>query len=86
MANKQVCPRCGSSKIVEYDTTFGCRECNLEFQKEISLDLDEEDVLSIKEMKGILDELGLKQNSNKLTKLKDVLDMKESFDQNKHKN
>ena len=61
-------------------------ECNLEFQKENSIDLDDEDVLSVQEMKGILDELGLKQDSNKLTKLKDILDTEESFDHNKHKN
>jgi rubredoxin len=86
MANKQLCPRCGSTKIVEYDTTFECRECNLEFKKENSIDLEDEDVLSVQEMKGILDTLGLKQDSNKLTKLKDMLDMDESFDHNKHKN
>lgn len=86
MANKQLCPRCGSAKIVEYDTTFECRECNLEFKKENLVDLEDEDVLSVQEMKGMLDELGLKQDPNKLTKLKDMLDMKESFDHNKHKN
>jgi len=86
MANKQLCPRCRSTKIVEYDTTFECRECKLEFKKENLVDLDDEDVLSVQEMKGILDELGLKHDSNKLTKLKEVLDMKESFENNKHEN
>lgn len=81
-----LCPRCRSTKIVEYDTTFECRECKLEFKKENLVGLDDDDLLSVQEMKGILDELGLKQDPDKLTKLKDMLDMDESFDQNKQKN
>ena len=86
MANKQKCPRCGSTNIVEYDTTFECRECNLEFKKENLVGLDDEDLLSMQEMKGILDELGLKEDPDKLRKLKDILDMKDSFDHHKQKN
>lgn len=86
MAKKHLCPRCGSTKIVEYDTTVECRECNLEFKKENLENVEDENLLSIQEMKGILDELGLKQDLDKLTKLKDMLDMEESFNNNKHKN
>lgn len=74
MAKKHLCPRCGSTKIVEYDTTFECRECNLEFKKENLEKVDDENLLSVQEMKGILDKLGLKQDLDKLTKLKDILD------------
>ena len=83
MANKHLCRRCGYTNILEYDTTFECKECNLEFEKENLLDLDDEDLLSVQEMKGILDELGLKEDPDKLTKLKDTFDIKESFDHNK---
>ncbi|MHA1107310.1 MAG: hypothetical protein ACTSPN_16585 [Promethearchaeota archaeon] len=86
MANKQKCPRCGSTKIVEYDTTFECRECNLEFKKENLGGLDDADLLSVQEMKGILDELILKEDPDKLTKLKDMLDVDDSFNDNKQKN
>ena len=74
MAKKHLCPRCGSTKIVEYDTTFECRECNLEFKKENLENIDDENLLSVQEMKGIIDKLGLKQDLDKLTKLKDILD------------
>ncbi|MHA1669039.1 MAG: hypothetical protein ACTSV5_00520 [Promethearchaeota archaeon] len=87
MANKQkLCPRCGCAEIIEYDTTFKCKECNLEFKKEMIGDLDDEDLLSVQEMKGILDELGLKEDPDKLTKLKDIFDIKGSLNHNKQKN
>ncbi len=86
MANKNLCPRCGSHDIVEYETTIECMKCHFEFKKENLADLDDEDILSVQEMKDILDELGLNQDSDKLTKMKEIFDIEDSFNQKKHKN
>ena len=83
MANKLLCPRCGSAKIVDYDTTFECRKCNLEFKKDNLVDLEDEDRLSVQELKGILDGLIPKEEPAKLTELKDILDKDEFFNHNK---
>ena len=83
MANKLLCPRCGSAKIVDYDTRFECRNCHLEFKKDNLVDLEDEDLLSVRELKGILDGLIPKEEPNKLTELKDILDSDESFNHNK---
>jgi hypothetical protein len=71
------CPRCGSHKIVEYDLTFECLNCKSEFKISKSLDLNKEDILSIQEMKGILDGLGLNGDKNRAKELKKILDSEE---------
>ena len=83
MANKRLCPRCGSAKIVDYDTTFECRNCNLEFKKDNLVNIEDEDLLSVQELKGILDGLIPKDEPNKLTELKDILDRDETLNYKK---
>ncbi|MFX1322958.1 MAG: hypothetical protein ACFFAQ_15075 [Promethearchaeota archaeon] len=46
------CPRCGSSNLINYGKIFECTNCHLEFYKEIDEDIEDENRLSLQEMKG----------------------------------
>jgi len=49
------CPRCNGNNIIDYEDTFECLNCNLEFDK-VSFKLIEEDnILSIEEKRAFLD-------------------------------
>jgi len=73
MKNKLSCPRCGSRKIIEYDNSYECPNCMLEYKKEDKLDIDKENLLAIGEMKGIIDELGGSESPKNLKKLEKSL-------------
>jgi hypothetical protein len=75
MANR-TCPRCGSTKIVEYDFSFECLNCKSEFKLNHEDEIEDVDMLTIQEMKGILDELGLGEDKTRSTRLKEILDDK----------
>ena len=49
MKKPYYCPRCKSKDINEYDDTFDCIHCNLEFDKKDCDELDDDQILSIKE-------------------------------------
>ena len=78
MANRY-CPRCGSTKIVENPDSYRCLDCNSEFILEDDIKIEDEDKLTIQEMTGILNELGLDEDKAKMKKLKEVLDSKDVF-------
>ena len=71
---KKSCPRCGSTKIVEYEFSFKCLNCNSEFKTNYEDEIEDEDMLTIQEMKGILNELGLNQDKARAKGLKKVLE------------
>lgn len=75
MANR-TCPRCGSTKIVEYEFSFECLNCKSEFKLNYDDGIKDEDRLTIQEMKRILDELGLSEDKTRSTLLKEILDDK----------
>ena len=51
------CPRCGNPYRNDYDSSFDCEICGLEFEKE-DFDLyDEEDILSIEEKSRIVKDI-----------------------------
>ena len=75
MANR-TCPRCGSTKIVEYEFSFECLNCKSEFKLNYDDGIKDEDRLTIQEMKSILDELGLSEDKTRSTLLKEILDDK----------
>lgn len=54
--DKLYCPRCKNTNVIEYDQTFDCPSCGLEFYKNSLSQFDDEDVLSVEEMSGIKDE------------------------------
>ena len=54
------CPRCGSKKIIEYDDSFDCPICQLEFEKADCDRLeDDTDILSIEEKLNLFKALGV---------------------------
>lgn len=73
MKKQFICPRCGSKKTIEYEDSFECLECNLEFNKVKDKDIDDDNVLAIDEVKGIVDELGGSKYDNNVKKLKKTL-------------
>jgi uncharacterized Zn ribbon protein len=75
MARKS-CPRCGSTKIVENESSFKCLNCKSEFRINFEGEIEDEDMLTIQEMKGILDELGLSEDKTRSARLKEILDDK----------
>jgi len=48
------CPACNSKDIIEYDEIIECTQCNLEFFKEHLGEIDPENLLSAKELHGIV--------------------------------
>ena len=48
------CPRCKGTNLIEYDDSFDCLSCHMEFEKEDLLLYDEEDILSVEEKLGIV--------------------------------
>ena len=73
---KKSCPRCGSTKIVEYESSFECLNCKSKFRTNYENEIDDDDMLTIQEMKGILDELGLSEDKTRSMRLKEILDNK----------
>ena len=49
------CPRCKGKRLVIYDDSFDCIDCNLEFEKADLLLYEEENILSIEEKLATLD-------------------------------
>jgi len=49
------CPRCKGKRLVIYDESFDCIDCNLEFEKADILRYDEEDILSVEEKSRLID-------------------------------
>ena len=47
---KYHCPRCGNKRVVEYEDSFDCPTCKLEFRKDDFGELADEDILSLEEM------------------------------------
>ncbi|MFX1277099.1 MAG: hypothetical protein ACFFBP_19410 [Promethearchaeota archaeon] len=43
------CPRCGNNNIINYDDTFDCPNCNLEFNKSDFKFYADDEILSIEE-------------------------------------
>ena len=78
MANRY-CPRCGSTKIVENQDSYRCLECNSEFLFDDDVKLEDDNKLTIQEMTGILNELGLDEENTKAKRLKEILDSKDGF-------
>jgi hypothetical protein len=65
------CPRCQSSKIIEYDDFIECTKCLLEFDKKLIGKAPDDEILSRQEMGGFLGEF---------EELKDPKKTKEFFD------
>ena len=54
------CPRCGNLDIIDYDDTFDCPKCMLEFNKEdFDIVEDKSNVLSIQEKMAFIEVLEL---------------------------
>ena len=49
MKKKYHCPRCHNDKIIDYEDTFECPKCRLEFEKRDFELFDEDQILSIEE-------------------------------------
>lgn len=49
MSKNYQCPRCKSNKIINYEKTIQCVDCELEFDKEDLEILEEDQILSSKE-------------------------------------
>jgi len=49
---KYHCPRCGG---FEYNESFNCFKCRLEFEKQDCDEFDDEDILAIEEKMAFLD-------------------------------
>lgn len=43
------CPRCNKNKVIDLGDTIECTICNLEFQKDDLLNLDQDQILSVQE-------------------------------------
>lgn len=78
MANRY-CPRCGSTKIVDYSDSYKCLECKSEFILDDKMKVEDEDKLTIQEMTGILNELSLDENKTKGKNLKEILDSTDDY-------
>ncbi|NVM35483.1 MAG: hypothetical protein HWN81_07795 [Candidatus Lokiarchaeota archaeon] len=52
---KFLCPRCKSEDILEFDDFISCNKCDLDFDKEFLGVIDNENILSRQELKGIID-------------------------------
>jgi transposase-like protein len=74
--SRKSCPRCGSTKIVEYEFSFKCLNCKSEFKIDKEAKIEAEDMLTIQEMKGILEELEINEDREKVNQLKEILDDK----------
>jgi hypothetical protein len=62
---------------VEYEFSFECLNCKSEFKIHHEEEIKDEDILTIQEMKGILDELGLSEDKTRSERLKEILDIKD---------
>lgn len=80
MARKS-CPRCGSTKIIEYELSYKCLDCKSEFSKNIEDKIEAENLLTIQEMKGILEELGIDEDKERAGRLKEILEDKDNSKQ-----
>ncbi len=53
------CPRCGNARVIDYDDSFECPECKLEFEKEdfegVENEEDLKNILSVQEKHEFLD-------------------------------
>ena len=49
------CPQCGSSNLIDYGETFECANCHLEFYKEFDEDIEDENRISLQEMKDFFE-------------------------------
>ena len=78
MANRY-CPRCRSTKIVKNQDSYRCLDCNSEFIFDDDIKIEDEDKLTIQEMTGILNELGLDESETKAKRLKEILDSKDGY-------
>ncbi len=66
MEKKLICPRCGKTNIKDYEDTIECLDCNLEFYKDSIKNIDDKTaVLSIQEMKKIVEEFKKKPKNKK---------------------
>ena len=54
MPSSYRCPACKSKDIIEYDEIIECTRCNLEFFKDHLGEIDPENLLSVKELHGIV--------------------------------
>lgn len=52
---KFICPRCKSEDILEFEDFISCNKCDLDFDKEFLGEIDNENILARKELKGIID-------------------------------
>lgn len=52
------CPRCKTNDIVEYEDTFECTKCLMEFEKKDLELYEDEDILSIREKLDIVEAFG----------------------------
>ncbi|MFX1478340.1 MAG: hypothetical protein ACFFCI_09415 [Promethearchaeota archaeon] len=79
MTKKYHCPRCGSTDIVEYESTFDCTHCRdtsglpLEFKKEFIGKIPDNEILAIQEMGAIFDEFEELKDEDKAKKMFDSL-------------
>ncbi len=56
-AEKFKCPKCGNVDVIDYDDSFECPKCNLEFEKEDFKNNGEDgldSIMSVKEMLAFL--------------------------------
>ena len=53
MPSQHHCPSCKSTDVIEYDEYIECTSCNLEFFKDGLDEIEDENKLSVQELKGI---------------------------------
>jgi len=49
MPRKYHCPRCKTEEIIEYDDSFDCPICSLEFEKKDCELLEDDQILAVEE-------------------------------------
>ena len=61
---KYHCPRCGNEDVVNYTNSFDCPSCRLEFDKQDCDELEDSQILAVKEKLGFIEALSLDSNKN----------------------
>ncbi|MFX1276978.1 MAG: hypothetical protein ACFFBP_06820 [Promethearchaeota archaeon] len=56
------CPRCKNTEgLIEYDESFDCPKCRLEFSKKDLVELEDQDILSIEEKKNLFQKISFEK-------------------------
>ncbi|KKM71596.1 hypothetical protein LCGC14_1429020 [marine sediment metagenome] len=71
--DKYHCPKCKRTEFVDYGKTVECTTCLIEFDKELLGKIPDDEILSLQEIKGVLDEFEELKDPEKVRKFFDSL-------------